>query len=388
MRGSLVLVLAGLGLALAPPAAGAQSRCAAGKLAAAGAYFEAVARCEGKAVARGSEVDPFCVAKAQSKLAGRFAEAEEKGDCLALGDAGPAQDVLDDDLGAAFDLLEEGAAETCCALGSACAATVDAAACATLSGVAGAPGTVCDVTGTCVAPPGVAGPCCAGAVSPFGSFCVGGIAVTRDQCKLVDGRFSAQALCHPTGLCAAPGGRPRSRCTAQRLKAAGRYYRSVTGCEAKAAAKGGSVDVVCLGKAESKLDGAFQKSAQKGDCMTAADQSDAQSQLGADLSVLFGVLEPPPAVCCSGGGACIWAADAAECTALLGVTGAPGTVCGGDGACGAPPAVEGPCCGGVQNGAFADKCVVGTAFSELDCTNAGGEFVGDAVCLPAQVCID
>jgi hypothetical protein len=33
-----------------------------------------------------------------------------------------------------------------------------------------------------------------------------------------------------------------------------------------------------------------------------------------------------------------------------------------------------------------DRCAGG--FAQLDCGNAGGTFVPDAVCLPAQLCID
>jgi hypothetical protein len=390
MRGALAALLAGLGIAGTPLAAGAQSKCAAAKLEAAGAYFDAVARCESKGAAKGAATDALCVAKAQSNLASRFAKAERKDDCLALGDTGPAQDVVDDGIGAAFDLLEEGTAETCCMLnGGACTLTLDAATCTNgLSGVAGAAGTVCDIIGACVPAPGVAGPCCARAVSPFGELCLGGVAVPKEDCENLLGHFSEEAMCHPTGLCAAPGGRPRSRCTAARLKAAGRYYESIAGCEAKAAAKGGTVDVVCLGKAESKLDKAFAKSAAKDDCMTTADGGAAQSQLGTDLADLFTILEPPPAVCCATPSLCLWVADAAVCQAFPGVVGAAGTVCSGDGTCAPPPAAEGPCCDAIQGGIFDGKCASGAAIDPPSCAGVGGSFVGDAVCLPAQVCID
>ncbi len=390
MRGTLAAGLVCLGTLGLPAVAGAQSKCAAGKLEAAGAYFDAVARCESKGVAKGVDLDAACFAKAQSKLAAGFAKAEGKGDCLALGDAGPAQDVVDDDLGAAFDLLEEGTSETCCALdGGSCTLAADAATCTNdLSGVAGAAGTVCDITGTCVAAPGVAGPCCAGVISPIGEVCLGGILIPKQDCKNARGHFSEEALCHPTGLCAAPGGRPRSRCTAARLKAAGRYYRSVAGCEARAAATGGAVDIVCLGKAESKLDKAFQKSAGKDDCMNATDATATQSQLGDELTELFTILEPPPAVCCAAPTICLWMPDPVTCEVLPGVAGAPGTVCSGNGTCVPPPAAEGACCGAIQSGVFAGKCVSGASISDVDCANVGGSFVGDGVCLPAEVCID
>jgi hypothetical protein len=33
-------------------------------------------------------------------------------------------------------------------------------------------------------------------------------------------------------------------------------------------------------------------------------------------------------------------------------------------------------------------CAASPFFDEPDCTNAGGTFVGDAVCLPGRVCVD
>ena len=79
---------------------------------------------------------------------------------------------------------------------------------------------------------------------------------------------------------------------------------------------------------------------------------------------------------------CLWVADEAECTGLLGSFGAPGSVCGGDGACAPPPASEGDCCEDLGG----EPCQGGVASG--DCTGAGGTFVGDAVCLPAGLCID
>jgi hypothetical protein len=80
--------------------------------------------------------------------------------------------------------------------------------------------------------------------------------------------------------------------------------------------------------------------------------------------------------------------DAETCAFVSGEVGAPGTVCSSD-ACVPPPAVDGPCCEGVViPGEAESTCLSSPTLLEADCTNLGGSFVGDAVCLPGRVCID
>jgi hypothetical protein len=80
---------------LAP--SGTVSRCTSRKFTVTGGKVVARSNCEGKAMAKGNEVDPECLAKAGEKLTERFLKAEGYGDCLApTGDASAIEDKVDD----------------------------------------------------------------------------------------------------------------------------------------------------------------------------------------------------------------------------------------------------------------------------------------------------
>jgi len=387
-RGGIALAASAvLGAALAAPAA-AQSACTALKLKAGGGYFASFARCLSKGVGKGVSPDPLCVAKAQTKLASSFEKAERKDDCLTLGDFLPVQDVLDDALPALLEVVDPPPPVCCAVSGLACLYTLADADCTGLGGVPAAAGFVCSGSGACVAPDAVAaGPCCE--TSDIPPQIVGGCLsgpVASMSCDMEGDIFLEQGRCHPALGCFS-GPNVRSRCTAAKLKAAGSYFTAVAKCEAKAAKQGdASADLLCLGKAQSKLQRAFEKAEKKGDCLAVGDLSDAQAEADEGLDILFQILEPPPSVCCEEGTACFWAPDAATCTSVGGNPGAAGSVCGGNGTCGAPPAAEGNCCEGINNLPLMGLCAGGS--TQVGCTNSGGSFVADAVCLPAQLCID
>lgn len=384
----LALALAVVWALAAGPAA-AQSKCASQKLNAAGGYFASFAKCLSKGTGKGASPDPLCVAKAETKLFSKFGKAEKKADCRTLGDFLPVQDVLDDALPPLLEVTDP-PPPVCCELGgtNACLATADVATCTTtLSGVAGAAGTVCSGDGTCVPPGSVAtGSCCDSDFPiPIGGSCFSGPAAPA-ACQ-GEGDVLTLGRCHQTLGCVASAQHPRSRCTAAKLKATGAYFKSVAKCEAKAAKKGDApAAVLCLGKAQSKLLRAFQKAEKKGDCLAVGDLSDAQGAADDGLEIVTDILRAPPSLCCTEGTACFWAPDEAACTAASGTPGAAGTVCSGDGSCVPPPAEEGNCCQGIDNPPLTGIC--GGGASQVGCTNGGGTFVGDAVCLPAQLCID
>src|SRR4029453_10104087 len=56
--------------------------------------------CHAKATQKGIAVDPACLVKADTKLAGAFAKAEEKGGCASIGDAGTIDALVDSSVGA------------------------------------------------------------------------------------------------------------------------------------------------------------------------------------------------------------------------------------------------------------------------------------------------
>jgi hypothetical protein len=179
-----------------------------------------------------------------------------------------------------------------------------------------------------------------------------------------------------------------SKCTAAKLKALGAYYAALAGCAAKGVAKDQSPDPFCVTKAQVTLASRFEKAERKGDCRTYREAVPIQQLLEDGFGVLLEILEPPPSVCCAGSVACIWAPDADACAALGATAGAPETVCSA-GACVAPPAVDGPCCEGATIPGLPNPvCGSSPLYDAANCANLGGTFVEDAVCLPAQICVD
>jgi hypothetical protein len=379
-----------LALGLAGVPASAQSRCVEAKLKAAGGYFGASAGCMSRSFAKGEDVDPLCVAKAQAKLQKGFEKALRKGDCPNPDELEQAADVVDDAVPAVLEIVDP-PPPVCCSSGlGICLFAVDETACTVeLNGFVGAPGTVCDgQLGTCV-PAGTesAGPCCTDIPFPatVASACLVGPSVEM-TCENGQGTLS-EGTCHPARRCVPLGDEARSRCTGAKLKAAGRYAVARAKCQAKAQRKGEPVDVLCLGKAQSKLQSAFEKAERRGDCEALGEHDDVRNQADGDLDLLFAILEAPPSVCCDTAVACLWVTDPAVCTGIGGTLGAAGSACTGSGDCAPPPPADGNCCEGFSVGPLVDICLASTQ-GEPACTAAGGSFVPDAVCLPSQVCIE
>ena len=177
----------------------------------------------------------------------------------------------------------------------------------------------------------------------------------------------------------------KSKCSAAKLQAVGAYHAALAKCAAQAVAKDQSLDPLCVTKAQVKLQDRFAKAERKDDCRTWRESISMQELLDDAFADLLEILEPPPSFCCASGPACFWVTDPGTCS---GTVGAAGSVCSLDG-CVPPPAAEGPCCEGVVIPTTTDTtCVTAATLTDPNCTNLGGTFVDDAVCLPGRVCVD
>jgi hypothetical protein len=87
----MLVVVAGAGLA--GPAPG--QKCASSKLKASGKDAYGLLKCWAKAQAKGEAVDLPCLDKAEGKLLGAFAKAEDKGGCESTGDASAIDAAVD-----------------------------------------------------------------------------------------------------------------------------------------------------------------------------------------------------------------------------------------------------------------------------------------------------
>jgi hypothetical protein len=384
MRHAALAVIA-LAAALAAPAA-AQDVCSSQKAQAAGRYFSARANCVAKGLAKGLEPDALCVSKALTKLQTSFEKAEAKGPCPSLADLAPVEDVLADALDDGFEAVSQVAA-TCCVGTSDTCLFRGAQDCLDSGGVPGAPGTVCEADGTCgpideatlggcceiadIGIPGLQGICTTGA--NVGAICL------AEGLPLTD-----NGNCHPEAGCRLASEPPQSKCTSAKIKAQGRYLGAAAKCHAKALKKSQPVDPTCLAAAESKLAKAFTNAEKKDDCLGRNDLAAALGVLNDARELGVAIVAPTTTFCCEGVEGCFYTANSAECTGNGGTAVGTGE-CDADGTCKAPPLAEGGCCEGVTLGAI-DRCVGGT--TSVECTGLGGEFVDDALCLMAQVCID
>lgn len=84
--------------AISPHAADPAANCAAAKQKAAAKKLNDKVKCHGKAIKKGLDVDPACLAKAESKFDVSFAKAEGKGGCVTEGDAASIELLIDDTL--------------------------------------------------------------------------------------------------------------------------------------------------------------------------------------------------------------------------------------------------------------------------------------------------
>jgi hypothetical protein len=382
MRHVRLAVLA-LVTALAAPA---QDVCSSQKAQAAGRYFSARANCLATGLGKGLEPDALCVSKALTKLQTSFGKAEAKGPCPSLADLAPVEDVLADALDDGFDAVSQVTA-TCCVGSSGNCLFRGAQDCLDSNGVPGGQGTVCLADGTCgpinsatlgaccevadLGIPGIQGVCTTGPT--VGAICLNEGLPTTDN-----------GNCHPEAGCRTASEPPRSKCTSAKLKAQGRYLASAMKCHAKALKKSQPVDATCLAAAESKLQKSFTAAEKKNDCLGRNDLGAALIALNAGRELGIEIVAPATTFCCEGVEGCFYTGTSPECAGLGGTPVGTGE-CDADGTCKAPPLEEGGCCESVTLGAI-DRCVGGT--TALECTNLGGELVGDALCLMAQVCID
>ena len=146
-------------------------------------------------------------------------------------------------------------------------------------------------------------------------------------------------------LTAAPGA-AQDVCSSQKAQAAGRYFQARANCFAKGLAKGLEPDALCITKALTKLESAFQKAEAKGPCPSLADLAPVEDVLADALADGFDAVSQVALTCCdTSGDTCIFQ-NAQDCTDNGGTAGAPGTVCLADGTCGAiTTSAFGGCCG-------------------------------------------
>ena len=388
-RAALLMLTAWL-LASVPAAAQIEV-CSSAKISAGAAYAQARAGCLAKSLAKGAEPDALCITKALDKLQKAFAKAEAKGSCSSLADLAPAEDVLADALEDGFDAVATNDLVCCDSSGAVCTYRLTALDCTDGGGTAGPPGTVCQGDGTCGSVDAqTGGPCCEGiaGVDPSieGACGTGAIIIApcTDPGLTLALDYFPDAWCHPGAGCVNASEPARTKCTSGQVKAIGNHLAAVLKCNAKAVKKGLPVDLVCLGKAESKFQKTFAAALKKDDCLapSAAAPLLTVSNEAADLTVA--TLHPETRFCCELALGCFYTETGSECTTLGGQAGTG--ECDADGTCKAPPLEEGGCCQGVPNLGAIDRCIGGA--TQIECDNLSGEFVGDALCLMSQVCID
>src|SRR5437764_15435363 len=78
-----------------PPDTGAQDKCGAAKLKAAGKKAYEKAACYAKARAKGIDVDATCLQKVELKFSAIFDKYDPSGTCLTTGDAGAIEAKVD-----------------------------------------------------------------------------------------------------------------------------------------------------------------------------------------------------------------------------------------------------------------------------------------------------
>jgi len=381
---ALSAALLGFALAWAAPSGAQTADCSASKLQAGGRYFQARAGCLAKALAKGLEPDALCVAKALTKLQTSFVKAQGKGPCVSLADLSPVEDVLADALDDGFDAVAMVDATCCDGTNDICTYQSEQS-CMDAGGTPGAAGTVCQADGTCGPFPNAAtGTCCDGIgdlIPNLDASCVSGPDVVA-ACVGEGLPLVPDATCHPELGCVLASEPVRTRCTSGKVKALGRFLSAVAKCHAKAL-KTGAIDLLCLAKAESKLQKAFASAENKDDCLARNDATAALTALNDARELLVQILDPETTFCCEGASTCMYTRTGPECT-TLGGTPVAGE-CNGDGTCKAPPLEEGGCCQGLPIGAK-ERCVGG--ITALQCSNLNGEYVDDALCLAGQICID
>jgi hypothetical protein len=372
----------------AAPGAAQVDVCSSRKISAGAAYIQARANCLGKALAKGVEPDSLCIAKALTKLQKGFEKAEAKGSCTSLADLAPAEDVLADALDDGFDAVATNEVVCCDESTTICTYRSDALDCTDGGGTPGLPGSVCQGDGTCgPISQQLGGPCCEGVDAAKPSIegaCATGPALAG-ICIDLSLSFFPDRWCHPGVGCVNASEPARTKCTSAQVKAIGKHVAAVLRCNAKAIQKSLPVDLVCLGKAESKLVKAFAAARKRGDCMAESTDGPVLTVGNDAAALVVKILHPETRFCCELALGCFYTETGPECSGLGGQPVGTGE-CDADGTCKAPPLEEGGCCSGVPNLGAIDRCIGGT--TQIECDNLSGEYVDDALCLAAQVCID
>jgi hypothetical protein len=192
------LVAAALVLGSAGPASGQdESKCSSAKYKAAGKYVQSQAGCRAKALARGKAVDPDCQPEAAEPFAKGFLKAEGKADCLTTGDEAAIQALADAFVADLIDALQP---PRCCSNNPTCFWVNDEGACTARNGTLGAPGSVCDGSTDCTAPPATPGDCCQD-FNSGGTTVACAIGLSTSSCVTLGGLSFPSTVCTPEGVC-------------------------------------------------------------------------------------------------------------------------------------------------------------------------------------------
>jgi hypothetical protein len=178
-----------------------------------------------------------------------------------------------------------------------------------------------------------------------------------------------------------------SRCEARRLRLAGKSALRKLICNAKAAAKGLSVDAACVQKVEAKFQAAFRRtSGCTGDETTVQNAIDrncveavrADAKGGGSVGVLC------DRVCCQSQNFCVGGSGSTECTGANGTPAPGGQACDSSQQCvAAPTATPGGCC---EEGNGSGRCLPESESSASSCASAGGLWQASAVCTESGAC--
>jgi hypothetical protein len=187
-------------LALGSASASAQaipSKCNAAKFKATGAYAQAIVACQAKAIAKGSNLDLPCLARAAAKLEKAFEKAAKKDDCGGSGAAPTAKDQADQfRIALGEQVLPE---LRCCAVtigaSEQCRWAASDTACTDDGGTPGAEGSDCNSDGECTTGSLSSGPCC-----ELDGVCTAG-QVDINDCTGAGGAFVASGTCLASGEC-------------------------------------------------------------------------------------------------------------------------------------------------------------------------------------------
>src|SRR5690242_9344379 len=192
IRPAIAVAAAVLSAFAAGTAVAQTSRCTAAKYRAASKKAASQVKCFARAVAKGTDVDDACLAKAEAPFAAAFASAELRGDCLTVGDDADVEEVVGSFVRSLSGHLQP---PRCCAFADHTCGVAVAGDCVQAGGTPGAPLSVCEgATGTCTTATPAPGNCC-----ERDTGCDAGPPLDQTFCDLLGGTFSAAGNCTRTG---------------------------------------------------------------------------------------------------------------------------------------------------------------------------------------------